>query len=208
MKARTTLLLIAAVGLGIAITIRLRLKPVTDDEAKHASPAQSSAAVEQSPMSPALARESTVETSQAEPLRNTAPKASFSERKQVRGSAVVPAPQPVAQAKEPLRDPEARLAMSLVGIDPEAEAYWLDAIFDTDLPEKEREDLMEDLNEDGLSDFKQPGPEDWPLIVSRLLIIEEVAPYADEFMAAHLGEAYKDLMNLAAITQGGGDPVR
>lgn len=98
--------------------------------------------------------------------------------------------------------------MSLVGIDPEAEAYWLEAIFDASLPAKEREDLMEDLNEDGLSDYKHPGPQDLPVILNRLAIIEEILPHADEFMVRHLGEAYKDLVNLASITQGGGLPVR
>lgn len=110
--------------------------------------------------------------------------------------------------KRELQDPLARDALSLVGADPAAEAYWLDAIYDSSLPDKEREDLMEDLNEDGLSDPKRPGPQDLPLILNRLAIIEELAPNADEFMLRHLGEAYKDLVNLAAITQGGGEPVR
>jgi hypothetical protein len=103
-----------------------------------------------------------------------------------------------AKQKEPLRDPDARTALSLVGVDPDAEAYWLSAISDTSLPDQEREDLMEDLNEDGLSDPKHPGPEDLPLIVNRLAIIEEIAPSADPFMQEHLGEAYKDLSNMLA----------
>jgi len=103
-----------------------------------------------------------------------------------------------ARQKEPLRDPDARTALSLVGVDPDAEAYWLSAISDTSLPDQEREDLMEDLNEDGLSDPKHPGPEDLPLIVNRLAIIEEIAPNADPFMQEHLGEAYKDLNNMLA----------
>ncbi|MBW8863665.1 MAG: hypothetical protein JF609_01855 [Verrucomicrobia bacterium] len=101
-----------------------------------------------------------------------------------------------AKPKEPLRDPDARTALSLVGIDPDAEAYWVSAISDTSLPDQEREDLMEDLNEDGLSDPKHPGPEDLPLIVNRLAIIEEIAPNADPFMQEHLGEAYKDLSKM------------
>ena len=64
------------------------------------------------------------------------------------------------------------------------------------LPDHEREDLMEDLNEEGLSDYKQPGPEDFPLIMNRIAIIEQIAPYADQFMLPHLAEAYKDLVNL------------
>lgn len=119
-----------------------------------------------------------------------------------------PVPIPAKRPKPPLQDPVARVAMSLVGADPDAEAYWLEAIFDSSLPDKEREDLMEDLNEEGLSDHKRPGPEDFPLIVNRLALILEIAPEADDFMLRHLGEAYKDLLNLAAITQGEGDPVR
>jgi len=110
--------------------------------------------------------------------------------------------------KELLHDPDARAALSFVGVDPQAEAYWLEAIFDSSLPDQEREDLIEDLNEEGLSDTKRPGLEDFPLIVNRIAIIEEIVLHADAFMAPHLREAYKDLWNLAAITQGGGKPVR
>ncbi len=97
-----------------------------------------------------------------------------------------------------LEAPDLRAALSLVGADPVAEQYWKEAIFDPSLSDKDREDLMEDLNEEGLSDPKHPSPEDLPLILNRLAIIEEVAPYADEFMLEHLGEAYKDLNNLLA----------
>ena len=103
-----------------------------------------------------------------------------------------------APVDEPHQDQLARAALSLVGTDnPDAEAYWLGAIFDTTLSDQEREDLMEDLNEEGLVNPGQATPQDYPLIYNRLRIIEEVAPYADEFMLEHLAEAYKDLMNLA-----------
>jgi len=105
--------------------------------------------------------------------------------------------------KEPLQDPDARAALNLVGADPVAEQYWFAAINDPNLPDQEREDLMEDLNEAGLSDPQHPGLEDLPLIVNRIRIIEEIAPDADEFMLEHLGEAYKDLNNLLA-----GNPVQ
>jgi len=81
-------------------------------------------------------------------------------------------------AKEPLKDPVARLALAWVGADEDAEAYWYSAINDPNLPPNERQDLIEDLNEDGLSDPKRPTAEDLPLIISRLVIIEEVAPDA------------------------------
>ena len=99
--------------------------------------------------------------------------------------------------KAPIQDPMARLALGLVGDDPSAEAYWINAINDPGLPAEERKDLIEDLNEDGLSNPGHPGPEDLPLILNRLRLIEELAPSAmdqvnwDAFM-----EAYKDLVNL------------
>jgi len=103
----------------------------------------------------------------------------------------------------------AREALAFVGADPMAEAYWYAAINDPGLPPKERQDLIEDLNEDGLSDPKNPGPEDLPLILSRLRLIEQAGPDAmDQVNAAAFQEAYKDLVNLANLAAGGGEPVR
>lgn len=120
------------------------------------------------------------------------------------------APQsPGRKGKDPVRDPLARQALALVGMSEAAEAYWVQAINDPSLSAQEREDLIEDLNEDGLSDPKRPGPEDLPLILSRLELIELLAPQAmDEVNADAFMEAYKDLVNLANISVGGGDPLR
>lgn len=118
------------------------------------------------------------------------------------------APAPAMKPKAPLRAPMARAAMSFVGADPDAESLWLEAIFDPSLPAKEREDLIEDLNEVGLTDSKRPGPEDYLLIVNRLALIEKIMPDADKFMLPHLREARKDLENLAALMEGEGKPVR
>lgn len=100
--------------------------------------------------------------------------------------------------KPPIQDPDARAALSLVGADPEAENYWASAINNPNLPAEERKDLIEDLNEDGLSDPHHPGPQDMPLIWNRIQIIEELAPNAmDQVNADAFAEAYKDLLNLA-----------
>lgn len=100
--------------------------------------------------------------------------------------------------KDPIQDPDARAALSLVGVDPEAEAYWASAINDPSLPAEERKDLIEDLNEDGLSDPHHPSLADMPLIVSRLQLIEELAPNAmDQVNADAFAEAYKDLLGMA-----------
>ena len=106
--------------------------------------------------------------------------------------------------KDPIQDPQARVALSGVGADPEAEAYWMGAINDPSLPAEERKDLIEDLNEEGLADPHHPTPEDLPLIASRLQLIEELAPSAmDQVNADAFQEAHKDLVNLMK-----GMPVR
>jgi type II secretory pathway pseudopilin PulG len=121
-------------------------------------------------------------------------------------AAPPPAAPPVTPGgnREVRQDPLARVALSLVGVDPYAEAYWLEAIYDTNLSDREREDLMEDLNEEGLSNPRQPAPEDFPLIANRLRILEDLIPnVSDPFMLEHIGEAYKDLLLLYA-----GEPAR
>ena len=63
---------------------------------------------------------------------------------------------------------------------------------------EERKDLIEDLNEDGLSDPQHPAPEDMPVILNRIQLIEQLAPDSmDQVNAAAFAEAYKDLVNLA-----------
>jgi hypothetical protein len=122
-------------------------------------------------------------------------------RKTIVQSAPKPEPVPQSQnqkpAKEPLHDPDARDALALVGADPAAEQYWLEAIYDTSLPDKEREDLMEDLNEVGFADPDNVTADDLPLIANRLQIIEGLLPYTDDFMRGHLLEAGKDLSAMA-----------
>lgn len=104
----------------------------------------------------------------------------------------------VRPGKPPIQDPMARAALSYVGADPEAELYWYQAINDPSLGPQERQDLIEDLNEDGLSDPHNPTADDLPLILNRIQIIEGVVWDAmDEVNADAFLEAYKDLVNLA-----------
>lgn len=114
-------------------------------------------------------------------------------------------PAETAPADEPVlkingyvvQDPEARLALSFVGTDPAAEAYWSQAINDPNLPSEERKDLIEDLNEDGLADPKNPTAQDMPIILNRIQLLEEMAPQAmDPVNAKAFAEAYKDLVDL------------
>jgi len=106
-----------------------------------------------------------------------------------------------AQKRE-LADPVARVALSFVGADEDAEAYWVQAINDPNLSAHERQDLIEDLNEEGFADPHHPTWEDLPLIVSRLMIIEALAPEAmDEVNSEAFAEAKKDLEQMANLAQ-------
>ena len=113
-----------------------------------------------------------------------------------------PAPRPAkppapAPADVLVPEPMARQALCFVGADAEAETIWNWAINDPNLSRNVRKNLIEDLNEDGFSDPKRPGVEDLPLIVSRIALIEELAPYAmDEANFDAFAEAYKDLVNM------------
>ena len=112
--------------------------------------------------------------------------------------AVAPSPSPQQRTgKAPRQDPMARVALSLVGVDPNAEEYWAMAINDPSLSANEREDLIEDLNEEGFEDPKNPTVDELPLIINRLQIIEDYAPSSmDEVNARSFAEAYKDLVNM------------
>lgn len=99
----------------------------------------------------------------------------------------------------PVQDLWARVALYFVGTgDPEANAYWESAVFDPNLPAEERKDLIEDLNETGMADPQHPGPADLPLILARIRLIQQLAPYSiDRVDANAFAEAYKDLIGMA-----------
>jgi hypothetical protein len=107
--------------------------------------------------------------------------------------------------KPPIQDPTARIALSLVGADSDAEAYWYEAINDSNLSDSERSDLIEDLNEDGFTNPKHPTKDDLPLIESRMALLEEITPDAmDQTNLNAFAEAYKDLQNMYNRITGGG----
>jgi hypothetical protein len=92
-----------------------------------------------------------------------------------------------------------RWALNHVGADDEATEIWLELINDPELSAKVRQDLIEDLNENGFSggNGRTATVDDLPLIASRIQLIEEHAATAlDETNAAAFAEAYKDLVNL------------
>lgn len=104
-----------------------------------------------------------------------------------------------AEAEKPL----ARQALSLVGADPVAEQIWINSINDPNTSSHDRQDLIEDLNEDGFEDPKNPTSDELPLIENRIALIESLAPDSmDDVNAAAFAEAYKDLINMHARVAG------
>jgi hypothetical protein len=96
-----------------------------------------------------------------------------------------------------IEDPEARHALNYVGLDTDAEARWIAAINNPELSDHERSDLIEDLNEEGFSDPKNPTQADLVLIVSRMVLIEQLIGTAmDKTNEDAFKEAYKDLANM------------
>jgi hypothetical protein len=141
------------------------------------------------------------------PEQATAPHATRPEKSNAQTTSKPPrTSSPLANRpkREEIQDPMARLALGFVGADLDAEEYWIGAINDPSLSAHERQDLIEDLNEDGLSDPKHPGMQDLPLIVNRLQLIEQLAPFAmDQVNRDAFMEAYKDLTNMLE-----GRPIR
>jgi hypothetical protein len=200
---KRTLLITGLVIVIGGVVVWLRLAPTSDNPtvpevARAASPAPMPASLPNtSPRSGVKTAEAPAAAASVPALEAPVPPKSAVSG--ATGSSAVVAKQSAGNPTKEIADPLARAALSFVGADPEAEAYWYGAINDPKLSANERKDLIEDLNEDGLSDPRRPGPEDLPLILSRLALIEEAAPYAmDEVNADAFQEAYKDLVNLAA----------
>jgi hypothetical protein len=122
------------------------------------------------------------------------------------GSAPAEGPAPTGLA-DALNDPQnleriGRVALAAVGTNPNAEKVWLFAINNPVLAAATRKDLIEDLNQDGLSNPQNPTADDLPVIESRIALIEQVAPAAmDAVNAAAFQEALKDLTAMRAKLQ-------
>jgi hypothetical protein len=94
------------------------------------------------------------------------------------------------------KEPLARLALSFVGHDAQANQFYEKTINDLTLTKSHRSNLIEDLNEDGLN-YRNLTPNDVPIIRNRLALIEQLAPHAaDAVNAAAFKEAHKDLVNM------------
>ncbi len=202
MKTQTVVALAVVLGCGaLALGVISRLTPRSP-----ASPAPPAASGERArnlapPTAPAPAPRTMIRGSESAPM--LAGGQAKPEGPQFKAPIPPARPSPASRAPEPVQDPLARAALSLVGADSDAETYWDMAINDPSLSAHERQDLIEDLNEDGFPDPEHPTVDDLPLIVSRIFLIEELAPDAmDKVNWDAFLEAHKDLVNMyARLTQ-------
>jgi hypothetical protein len=96
-----------------------------------------------------------------------------------------------------VKEQRGRTALGLIGHDPEADEVWIQIINDPSVSASARSNLIEDLNEDGLS-YRNLTLDDLPVIKYRIQLIEELEPYAmDKVNADAFDEAHKDLVNMA-----------
>ena len=95
------------------------------------------------------------------------------------------------------KERRARVALSMIGYDTEADEVWIRLINDPSLSANARSNLIEDLNEDGFADPDNPTLDELPMIEYRLELIEDLLPYAmDEVNRDAFKEARKDLVNM------------
>jgi len=194
---------VLAVGIGITVVCMTAVKrQQAAQEAARQKPAVQQRAATVPPSAP------TAEAPAAPPVEEAVQEPQIAPPRRG-GVATQPPAAPIVQAQPAPanaagdQDPTAREALSYVGADPGATAYWTTAINNPDLPARERKNLIEDLNEDGLSDPSNPGPEDLPLIMSRIRLIDQLAPSAmDQVNADAFAEARNDLVNMVSDLTG------
>ncbi len=95
------------------------------------------------------------------------------------------------------KERRARVALSMIGYDPDADEVWIQLINDPSVSSNARHNLIEDLNEDGFADPDNPTLDELPMIEYRLELIEDLLPYAmDQVNSDAFKEARKDLENM------------
>jgi hypothetical protein len=198
--AGTALLVVLAIGI---VAVQKHVGKLHNDEIAPAPP-QAQLNSPSTPAEPESANQNTIaldsQDQAARPPRNTqSRKLPSAEPRRTASRARQPALVELQTDDRPI----ARQALSFVGADPDAENVWVQAINDPGTSAHDRQDLIEDLNEDGFPDPQHVTSDDLPLIESRIALIEQLAPDSlDDVNAAAFAEAYKDLINMHAQAMG------
>jgi len=97
------------------------------------------------------------------------------------------------------KEPLARLALNFAGADDQADALYKMAIKDTNLTDKSRRELIEDLNQDGFDNLKNLSQRDLQLVQNRLALINQSRNETDpKIITDAFNEAEKDLKEMLA----------
>jgi hypothetical protein len=111
-----------------------------------------------------------------------------------------------ADSKESL----ARVGLAFVGVNEQAEELFHAAVLDPALKPKQRRELAEDLNQDGLANEKAPTPEDVKIMTRRYALTQAYlqTDYVrnDQLLSAGFLEANKDLGNM--LKRAAANPVK
>jgi len=98
------------------------------------------------------------------------------------------------------RESLARVGLAYVGVSQEAAELWHSAMLDTTLKPDHRRELVEDLNTDGLSNKKNPTPQDLQIIARRYELtqayLQQDYTQTDPVLRRAFLEADKDLRNM------------
>lgn len=213
MGTRKAILVVAIVGvIGVAVRVGMRRGPAVAERGEERGEAVALATGPEvaAPADPTPVVEAVTAPAEVTPVATASPRpasrpivqspAESAEKQAARAAAAARRKaQAEADASEehPVPLPVARAALDFVGMDPEAEAVWYAAINDPTLSHDARKDLIEDLNQNGFADTRNLTPDDLPMIVSRLELIEQLAGDAmDQTNFEAFAEAYKDLWNM------------
>jgi len=98
------------------------------------------------------------------------------------------------------KEPLARVALAYVGANDQALEMYHAAVLDPSLQPDQKRELVEDLNQDGLSNRKTPTPEDLKIIANRYALtqayLQQDYVQNDKVLNAAFNEADKDLRKL------------
>jgi hypothetical protein len=200
MKQNTRILLPAVVLLITAlIALRILVRPQHADPLAPASPAHPAVVEDRVVSLPPRVKE-------AKPVAPELPNMPAEKSVTLKKQEPPIAKKSAGSGKKVIQDPVARDALALVGADPAAEQYWFAALNNPALSQSERQDLVDDLNEEGLPDPKHPTEDDLPVLMARIEMLEEARFWfgGDVY---DWEEPYRDLTNLVAVALGGGKPV-
>ena len=203
--AGAVLVLLAAAGIGMAIR-EFRFRSWEKQQAQKAARPADTPKTTQAPKEPDTQEQLPIEEVVVEPEPPapepagppTSPQADGQSNTAAQAEPAAAPPERDSRLDDPAaKEQRGRTALAMIGRNPEADEVWIQIINDPSLSANARSNLIEDLNEDGLS-YRNLTSDDLPVIKYRIELVEGLRPYAmDKTNADAFQEAHKDLVNMA-----------